>query len=459
MLPTYIGAMLSLITFPLIASRLGVSGFGQLDLFLLFGVILSFSLQIGWGSAHNRYYFEEDISGINLVRTLMWFRIFISIIIIFLTWLLQKNLLQWLGVSEDAVVMIWTVVGTFICTDFSEFHLLRYRMLGKGFCYMVMALSRSLLYALSLLVVLYFFALTPARVLACSLFSVALPLFVAWILDHDWMFNARFEWSILKRTLCFGAPLVVAGLAVLGLRTTDRAMLNSLIADPKWSLVLLGYYAFALRLVSISNLATGGFSVLWGPYVMKTYREVSAPLRYKYIYSTYLLIITVLNFCIIGGSVCFVPMFFPQYVPALPLVSILLASNLAYALGDYFCVGIGIKEKTWIRTVAGIGTVAVNIVLNFFLIRHFDAMGAAISTLVSTLFYTGFLMWTSHRLLYPVQYPFVTTIFIIFLTVATVLYSFISPFLLFVGLFFVVSLFIFILRKDVKGVYDIFYGS
>jgi O-antigen/teichoic acid export membrane protein len=398
LLPTYIGAALSLVTFPLVASKLGAQKYGQLDLFILLGTVLNFSLHLGWSSAHNRFYLKPEIHRSDLIKTLLVSRLVIICIAVFIVYSIQDWLLVWLDAGQQNAFMVWIVFGTFIFTELSQFHLQRYRMLNQARNYAFMALTKSLLYPLLLLPALFFLVPSPAIVLSCTFISAALPLVLVWLIDSKWLIEGKFNWIILKRTLRYGIPLVPAALAVMAFQITDRAMLRSLITDPEWSLTLLGYYAFALRLVSIEKLATSGFNILWSPYVWRTHHRKDSPLYYSYIFSTYLFVLTLLSLAIIILAQIFVPFLLPQYSPALPILSVLVASSVIYSIGDYFCIGIGIREKTWIRAASGGFSLVVNISLNFILIPAYGAMGAALATFIGTTCYVGFLMLASHLL-------------------------------------------------------------
>jgi len=454
--PNYVGAALSLITFPIIAAKLGVEQFGKLELFLVFGVLLNYGFHFGWSSAHNRFYLEPEIKRSNLIWTLFVSRLWILLVVIILVFAFQSSLLEWFALEPQHMFLIWVAVGIFICKDFSQFHLQRYRMLNQPTNYMFMALSTALIYPTVLLSSMILLEPTPALVLVCTLISVSFPLVGAWILDHKWFAGGAFDWAIFGRVMHFGLPLVPAGLTVMAIQAADRAMLRSLITDPEWSLILLGYYAFALRLVSIYKMATNGFNIVWAPYYLRTYQQNDAPLRYKYIFSSYLLVLAIISFGIVLMGHFLVPIFLNQYSPSLPILSILLASAMLYSVGDYFCIGIDIKHKNWIRALSGVIALAVNLILNFYFIPSYGALGAALATFVSTAFYGVPLMVFSHRF-YPVSYSFVA---FLMLVLALLLSSTINYSQIFVVMTISVSLAflsIFILSRDVLRAYKLFF--
>ena len=97
LIPNYINSGVSLLLFPLIANWLGVDGLGQLDLYIMLGIVLSYLLSFGWASAHNRYYFEDEISRPDLIRTLLISRIILYLSILLLFVLFDSFILSYFG--------------------------------------------------------------------------------------------------------------------------------------------------------------------------------------------------------------------------------------------------------------------------------------------------------------------------------------------------------------------------
>lgn len=425
-LPTYLSGIISLLLFPLIATLLGPREYGRLDLLLMLSTVMNFALHLGWGSAHNRYYLEPDVSRQNLIRTLLVSRLGIFILAVIVTGALHDNILQWVNTDPSQGYLIWFVVASFMLTDLLNFHLQRYRMTNEAKKYLILQSSIALIYPLILLPSLWLFARTPAVVIV-SLFATHLAtLAVAWTVDSDWLFNGgRFDWKLLKRVFRFGMPLVPAALAVLGIQTIDRAMLNTLTDDATLALVLVGQFAFALRIVSFINLGSAGFRVLWGPYVMRTYKNEGSDVIYRDIFGAYLLISFALVMILVPLSLVLVPSFLPDYTDSIPVLCLLLAAAVIYVIGDYFCIGITIAEKNLIRTYAGFLSLAMNFFLNFILIPEFGTKGAATATLASTVVYSSVLLLYSHRY-YPVAYPFKVFALASSLLVATVAFPYIE---------------------------------
>lgn len=456
--PTYLNSLVSLLTFPLVANSLGVKSFGQLDLLLMMGTILSLGLHFGWVGAHNRYYLEPDINRSDLVRTLLLVRAGIFTLLVVLIFSLKKILFYYLGIDAGDEVLLWIVVGIFASTELLQFYLQRYRMLNQARNYMMLVLTKTLTYPALLVSSISFFPASPLFVLLSLLGSVVIPLSFAWLFDNKWLLVGRFDSDIFIRTLHFGAPLVLASLAVLGLQVIDRGMLRALVIDPEWSLTLIGFYAFASRLVSVKVLAVGGFSVLWAPYVWRTYRTHDVQSKYKYIFSTYLFFLMLLGLAAIVLSLALVPVFMPDFSAALPIFSILLSASMLYSIGDYFCVGVDIKEKTWVRSLSGVISLVVNVILNALLIPSYEAIGAAFATLVATCCYVLILLIASHRL-YPVSYPyFLLTLVVVFIAFTSTLYQSSLILTILVITIFVLMVFLF-LRKDIMGALLLIFGK
>ena len=205
--------------------------------------------------------------------------------------------------------------------------------------------SKAVLYFISILFVLFCWIPTPVNLLLVTFISSFTPLLFALFFDRVWLLSGTFRTNMLRRITFYGLPLVPSALALMGLQLIDRLMLRSLIPDVDVSLPILGNYAFALRLVAITSLATSGFRILWAPYLYKTYKKPGSPVIYSNIFSAYLFILALISFSIVSISYYFIPIYMNDFVPSLDVLAILLASVLIYNIGDYFPVVLMSQKK------------------------------------------------------------------------------------------------------------------
>ena len=234
--------------------------------------------------------------------------------------------------------------------------------------------------------------------------SLVLPALFALITDNAWLMKGCFDKGIFWRTMKFGAPLVPAGIAVMFILVADRFMLGLLIDDKVISATMVGIFALSLRFVSITKSITAVFSLLWSPYVWRTFKEENIKVEYKHIFSCYLAALTTLSVFLILVSFLIIEHFFLEFHLSKVLIPVLISASLIYSLGDYFCIGVEIKERTQIRAYVGFLVMAINVILNLIFIPKFGVIGAAITTFVSYLVYAGSLIVISEKL-FRVDYP------------------------------------------------------
>lgn len=452
-LPAYISSGIGVITFPLIASSLSVADYGRLDLLLLFITILNISLHCGWGGAHNRLYFEPGVKVENLIKSTLCIRLFAYVFSAFWVCYMAEDIANWGDVSLVNIEIVFTI---FVVSDLLMFFQYRYRMRNEGARYLIIFTVKPIVYVIMLLFFWYVDQLSVMNALLSVLLSNIVPLIMGLILDGTWYLKGFIEISLLKRILRFGLPLFPAALSVLALNSVDRLMINTIVTDSEEALVMLGLFAVANRMVAILGLATNGFTMLWGPYVMKTFRESAAKARYKIVFSTYLFFVFLLSVIIIVVGRFLVPIYMPEYIDSIKIMHLLMASSLLYSVGAYFCIGIGISEKNEYKAFIGIFSLCINVVLNYFFIPEYGLVGAGFATYCSMITYVFSLMMVSERF-YKVGY---SVFLLMFCSLFIVCSAFIENIfsVLFVNVISVLILFLFF-KIDMRNAFNWLLGN
>ena len=272
---------------------------------------------------------------------------------------------------------------------------------------MWMNIGISLLQLIAIPLFLLVFDFGVEGIILGQVVSLLIVFLIIFPLNFSWLTSGDYDFALLKRVLSFGLPLMPTALAMFIMTAADRYMLVWLSIDEN-GIYQVAYYSLAYKIVFIMTLITSGFSIFWGSYVYSTYTEKNAKHKYGFIYRNYIGVVFM-------GSIfllLFLPWlytWFEEYRQGLVLVPILLAGFIVYQIGDYFCIGIGIKNKNVIRAYSGIVATAFNISLNYLLIPIYGSLGASIATLSSFIVYSLILMYRSHQL-YPVNYSWLLLI-------------------------------------------------
>lgn len=193
----------------------------------------------------------------------------------------------------------------------------------------------------------------------------------------------------------FGLPLIMSTVGYYVMNGADRFFLAGYgYADD------LGRYAMAYRIAFVVNMLTSAFAAVWTPHTYAVYRQRPEVGRCEFAMIGHLflfgLVTTALGVAglaepivrVLGGQ---------QYLGAVEVLPLLLGALLSNAFGNYFCVGIDLSGKSYLRAFAAFGGAALNTLLNVLLIPDYGLVGAGIATFAAYLVTSAVLMAMSQR--------------------------------------------------------------
>jgi O-antigen/teichoic acid export membrane protein len=209
------------------------------------------------------------------------------------------------------------------------------------------------------------------------------------------------DWSLLRRALGYGLPLLPTGLAGYVLFASDRYFLQSL-----RGLETVAVYTFAYKVASLVDLmVTRPFALDWAPRRFKIASEPGAEKRYVSALIGYLFCATAFGSAVIVGTPYVYGLLAPQsYWEGSRIVPVIVASYIIYGLSYPLNVGIMLRDRTVLLPLIGGVAAAACIVLNVLLIPTHGMAGAAWATLGSYLIWTAMIAGVSLKH-YPIKYP------------------------------------------------------
>lgn len=395
----WISRLLGFILLPVYTRIFSPDDYGVFDLIAASTAFLIFGLQLGLDSAVTRFFSasNSETEKRAYFSTVFWTKIFTYIPIITIFILLSPAINKLLfGDNNQQALIIWALISVFT-TSLWLYFLQLYRLQFKSFIYSVF----SVIYLIaSIILTIYFVVLARTGIIGIYWAKVIIDsIMVCYILLKNRSFILKLEFPLLKSLLCFGLPLVPSALAYFIMEYMDRYFIQVY-----WGLASLGIYAVAYKISNVLRLVALGFNTAWAPFLYSIYDKKDGSKKIRLVFKGYALILVLIAFCISLFSKELLLLFTTQaYAEAYKVIYIILFSLVVYLTSDYFCVGIGIKNKTYHRLGAGIVAAASNFFLNWILIPRFGIAGAAWATFFSYLIYGGYVMFASQRL-YPVNY-------------------------------------------------------
>lgn len=302
--------------------------------------------------------------------------IFIGLIIV----LMGIPILLTTGITTEYIVLC---VGIYFFTALHTVMAQFLRGIDKVKLYAIDGIISSAILVISNIICLIIFDLGIKGYLISILLSKLIPLIILFVfgkLYHYIDFKCT-DKRLLKEMISYSWPLIPNTLSWWVTTVSDRYIVIAYCG-----VAVNGLYSAAYKLPTILSLVVGIFMQAWQLSAVKEYGEGDTEKFYSLMYKYFTMIIFV------GGSaliictqflskILFAKDFYEawRYVPFL-IIAVVFNSSVSFLGSIYLATK---KTKTVFMTSA-VGAVA-NIILNFILIPHIGAIGAAIATMISYL--------------------------------------------------------------------------
>ncbi len=208
--------------------------------------------------------------------------------------------------------------------------------------------------------------------------------------------NFRFVIAVkeLNLMLKYGVGLLPGQASAWVYTLIDRYFIKTMLGLQQVAIYSMGYRIGMM----MEPIILMPFKAVFTPFKYSVYKEEDAPERIREIYVYY-------NFfgwfCILGFSVFAKPaidlLSTPEYSEAFTVVPLIVFSYFLSGLGEFYSLGIHIKNKSLVNSYILCVGALFNILLNIGLIPLLGIMGAALATVLSYLLMNGLYFWIGKR--------------------------------------------------------------
>ncbi len=210
----------------------------------------------------------------------------------------------------------------------------------------------------------------------------------------------RPHWDVAYNLLSFGIPMVFGFMSYWVLQLSDRYLL-SLFA----SLAQTARYTVAYNLGGVLSTAVVTPFVLAWPHAMYTIAkrgDYANLFRLIFRGFGFFLLFAAFAFSLVGHVLLDV-LFPASYGSAAPIIPLIATAIVFFGVYNVFMVGSGVRRKTWMGGTFTSIAALVNFGLNLYLIPHYGAIGAALSTLIAyiVLAIAGYI---GNQIIYPIPF-------------------------------------------------------
>lgn len=372
----------SVATLPIITWFYNVDDVGRISMLQVFTSFAILFFCLGLDQSYVRAYHDSDNKPL-LLKHVMFPGVCICILSSLLIFIYKPDFISKMLYSVESVYLSFLTFFCFIFALISRFLSLTLRMQERAIAF---SMSQVLPKILLLLFVISTVVWAGSRDSKQLFTANALALFIAclifaWNTRNDWIpaFAQKFDKIEFQTHLSYGFPLLIGGLASWGLNVSDRIFLRLFS-----SYTDLGVYSVAMSIASAATIFATIFNTIWAPLVFKWVSSSEIDLKKIDDILEYILMAIYFIVVVAGLFSWLLDFILPnQYLSVKYLIILCIIGPLFYTLSEVTGIGIAIAKKTRFSMYASIGAMLTSIVLNFFLVKKFGALGAAISTAFS----------------------------------------------------------------------------
>jgi len=396
----FLNRMVSFVMIPIYTRYLSPADYGILELITITLNILSIVLAAGITEAVSRFYFDyKETKDRNKVISVG----LISFILL--------GVASFTFLAPSSSFMSETILGS---SEYSSFFLIAIGYMSIGFVLQVifayfrvtrqsisLTLSNlaGLVVSLSLnILFVVILQIGVKGILLATLISqslqvlVLLPIILKRVGFH-------FDLNLFKNMFSFGFPIIFSQISHQLVTASDRFFIKAFTSLADTGLYSLGYKLGALVITFVAT----PFDMIWTPRRFENFGQEEAEKNFARIFTLFIFIITLIGlFISILIKDLLILAVAESYWDAYKVVPIITLTYILYSFYYHFNIGILMKKKTGLYAGINIATGALNLILNYFLIKAYSVWGAAISTLICYIFKPALTYYYSNKI-YPIR--------------------------------------------------------
>ena len=383
---TFINSLVPFLLLPVFTKYLSKSDYGLVSMFSVLCSFITPFLGFSTFSIVSIQYFkasENEFSKylVNIFYILAISLLPVSIVLFFFSGILESYF------SIPFTIIVYAVLFSF-CTVILNMVLLLWQIQSKAIEYggfQVISMFFNL--TLSLFFVMCLNMGWNGRVLAQLITVGIFSTFGLFVLNNNWtIVTFQINFKIIKDCLKYGIPLIPHTLGAVMMSLSDRFFMSNIIG-----LEAVGIYSVGYSIGSIIGFLENSFNLSFSPWLYERLsfhnnRTNLSIVKFFYVYF-FLLICAVLMLTF------FVPLIFKYFINEkfVDAQKYVFWIALSFAFGGMYKMVVApifFMKKTWILSIITFTNALFTIILNYFLINKYGAIGAAISAcIVSFLFF------------------------------------------------------------------------
>lgn len=431
-IPTIVGRFLNYFLVPLYTYNIAASQYGMVSELYAYVAFLMIILTYGMETAFFRYSQEYDRN--KVYNTAMLSLLSSTALFLLITFLCLRPITSALEYqNHPSYIVLFLLILAVDALKAIPYALLRLENKPKRF-----ALVKSTDIFANIIFNLFFIAFCPTQsftwfdkndlvfyIFLSNLLACLIAMLM--LLPEYKRFRFDVDFSLLRKMLSYGFPVMIGGLAGMVNETFDRIALKHLVNTPQdiannpsqiasWKMAQIGIYGACYKLSIVISLFIQAFKFAAEPFFFSKMKKKDAKQSYSSVMTAFVMFLSLIFLVVMGYIDIFKYFIGTEYRVGLTVVPILLMANIF--LGIYYNLSIWYKvtDKTrWGAIISIIGAL-VTIIGNYLLVPYMSYMGAALTTLICYVS-IAVICYAVGQKHYPVRYDVKKCLFYIVLAV------------------------------------------
>ena len=369
----------------------------------MFGVLLSFVIPFTGlsidGAIARQYYDRDEVDMPTYVTNCLFILISSTTIVGIIFYFFAKPIRNAASFPEQ---WMWAIIVVSTTQFINQINLTLWQVQVKPVPYGIFQITQTVFnMGLSIWFVVGLGLAWQGRIQAQITVSVIFGLFGLFLLFRNGWIKFKINMTYIRNALKFGVPLLPHALSFTIKAVVDRVLIANMV-----SLTATGLYSVGYQIGSITGMLGDSFNQAYVPWLYERLkRDINAEkiviVKYTYIY---FIMILCMALCLgLIGPWFFTFFLGPKFAGANGYI---LWISLGFAFNGMYMMVVNYifyMRKTYILAWITFSTALISIIVNYFAIKYWGAIGAAYTFSVMS-FVTFLIVWILSSRLYPMPW-------------------------------------------------------
>jgi O-antigen/teichoic acid export membrane protein len=394
-----INALVPIFLLPILTTYLSKEDYGVVSIFQVLTMVVLPLIGFNAHAALEREYYNQK-RNFSIYVTNCLFLLIVAGVTFVMLFLSAQTFLS--DLTDFPSEFLWTVPVYCVFHNGCEILLSFWRVHNRASAYGIFRIARTLIeIGVSVLLVVVFSRGWLGRVSGMTFSATLFGLIAVFILYQARTLRFRILGDYIQDILKFGVPLIPHTLGGVIIIYSDRIFITNMLG-----LTETGSYTVGYQVAMAIYLLQSSFNLAWVPWFYNKLNNKDTLIQKQIVNITYwyfLAILTCALLLTVATPLIFMIFINESYNDSIQFV-FWIALGFAFD-GMYKMVVnyIFYIKKTYIISFITLGTATLNLILNYFFILRFGAVGAAIATAIC-MFVEFLIVWVISNRLYPMPW-------------------------------------------------------